>query len=104
MNSDVFSHLYQFLGAYFNEDWMCGFESADDVVRSYLLDSSKEAIAGAREEINMLLMQSVGEEQLRDFLLKDMGACYCYWHEWPSGESWLKHVVVLLDGERQGGK
>ncbi|UVM39267.1 hypothetical protein LOY28_02180 [Pseudomonas sp. B21-017] len=101
MNSDDFPRLYQFFGAYFHEDWMCEFKTADDVVKSFLSGSSKEAVSAAREEISMLLMESAGEGELRDFLLKDMGACYCYWHEWPSGESWLKHVVVLLGGERK---
>ncbi|VVN68087.1 hypothetical protein PS858_04938 [Pseudomonas fluorescens] len=44
----------------------------------------------------MLLEVRMPEPELREFLLKNMSCCYCYWHEWASGEDWLKHVVNIL--------
>lgn len=91
-----FSQLYQFLGAYFNEDWMCESDIADDVVRSFLSDSTVETIFRVKNEIAVLLEMHMAELELREFLLKNMGCCYCYWHEWESGEVWLNHVIDVL--------
>ncbi|MGF6225532.1 hypothetical protein AB7M26_000590 [Pseudomonas sp. F-14 TE3482] len=92
-----FSQLYQFLGAYFHEDWMCEFHTADDVVRSFLSDSTAETISVVENEIAALLERHMTEIELREFLLKKMSCCYCYWHEWDSGEVWLSHLVDIFD-------
>ncbi len=75
---------------------MCEYEAADDVVRSFLSDSTVEAISGVKNEISTLLEMHKCELELREFLLKNMSCCYCYWHEWESGEVWLNHVVSIL--------
>ena len=99
MNSENFPRLYQFLGAYFHEDWMCESEDADDIVRSFMADASLESILRVVGEVYTLVNQEVTESELRDFLLRDMGCCYCYWDDWPSGASWLTHILVLLRGK-----
>ena len=99
MNSENFPRLYQFLGAYFHEDWMCESEFADDIVKSFLVDSSVETVLSVEAEINELLMLSINEPELRVFLLVEMSCCYCYWDEWSSGRAWLAHVLVLLGDE-----
>jgi hypothetical protein len=91
-----YAQLFQFLGAYFNEDWMCESGLADDIVRSFIVDSAAETISNVIGEITMLLEARMTEPELREFLLKNMSCCYCYWHEWASGEDWLKHVVNIL--------
>lgn len=96
MIDDSFWKLYQFLGAYFNEDWMCECEVADDVVRSFMSDSSAETISEVKSEIVALLHIRMAELELREFLLKNMSCSYCYWHEWGAGEVWLNHIVEML--------
>lgn len=91
-----FNKLYQFLGAYFNEDWMCEYELADDVIKGFLLDSNTEVIDSVQKEISALLEVQMEETELREFLLKDMSCCYCYWHEWESGRVWLNHIDNIL--------
>jgi hypothetical protein len=99
MESKNYPRLYQFLGAYFHEDWMCEFEISDDIVKSFLSDSSAESVLRVKLEINALLLLNLTETELRDFLLGEMSCCYCYWHDWSSGEAWLTHVLVLLGEE-----
>jgi len=76
---------------------MCEYEAADDVVRSFLSDSTAEAISGVKNEIATLLEMHMGEPELREFLLRKMSCYYCYWHEWESGEIWLNHIVSIFD-------
>ncbi len=99
MNNDEFPRLHQFLGAYFHEDWMCESESADDIIRLYLSDSSDSAICSVKQEIAELSRLQISENELQDFLLKEIGCSYCYWHEWPSGKAWLSHILCLLGGK-----
>ncbi|MHC8311469.1 contact-dependent growth inhibition system immunity protein [Pseudomonas sp. GT1P32] len=96
MTDNSYSQLFQFLGAYFNEDWMCESELADDIVRSFVNDSTAETIAEVNREITMLLEMHMVEPELREFLQKNMSCCYCYWHEWASGEAWLNHVLNVF--------
>lgn len=97
MKAELFLGLRQFFGAYFNEDWMCEFETADEVVRSFFADSSSETVVRVKKEISIIIEQGLIESELQEFLTEDMGCCYCYLHEWPSGESWLTHVLGLLE-------
>lgn len=97
MIDNSYSQLFQFLGAYFNQDWMCESELADDIVRFFISDSEAETISNVKKEIKMLLEVHMTEPELREFLLNNMSCCYCYWHEWASGEEWLSHVVDIFN-------
>ncbi|WP_311886303.1 MULTISPECIES: contact-dependent growth inhibition system immunity protein [unclassified Pseudomonas] len=96
MTTEDFPKLFQFLGAYFHEDWMCEFDLADDVIRAFLADSEDCVVEGVIKEINALLVMNVTENKIRDFLLKEIGCCYCYWHDWQDGNTWLKHIFVVI--------
>lgn len=97
MIDNQYSQLFQFLGAYFNEDWMCEAESADDIIKCFKADSTVDTISDVRRQITMLLETAMAESELREFLLKNMSCCYCYWHEWASGEAWLNHVLKIFN-------
>ena len=97
MTNDDLSELYQFLGAYFHQDWMCEFDLADEVVNSFVEDSDKLTMQQVLKEIEILLGSNLTENNLRDFLLKEMSCSYCYWNEWDSGEIWLRHIEKKLN-------
>ncbi|WP_323162101.1 contact-dependent growth inhibition system immunity protein [Pseudomonas fluorescens] len=96
MTIEDFPSLFQFLGAYFHEDWMCEFDSADDVVKSFIADSESRELEKVVKEIDFLLAMKISENETRDFLLKKNGCCYCYWNEWQDGNTWLKHISVFI--------
>ncbi len=96
MTSEEFPQLFQFLGAYFHEDWMSEFDVADDVVKSFIADSEACVILDVIKEAEAALAFGLTEGEMRGFLLREMGCSYCYWHEWQDGSTWLKHVLVIL--------
>ncbi|MCU7251294.1 contact-dependent growth inhibition system immunity protein [Pseudomonas koreensis] len=100
MTNENFYQLYQFLGAYFHEDWMGDFDSADEVVKSFFDDSDESTLTAVSEEINELVSLDMKEVELREFLLKDLGCCYCYWHEWGTGQAWLEHVFSSIQSRK----
>ena len=75
---------------------MSEFNVADDVVKSFIADTEACVILDVIKEAEAVLELDLTEEQIRDFLLKEMGCSYCYWHEWQDGGAWLKHVLVTL--------
>ena len=100
MTNETLDHLHQFLGAYFNEDWMTEYRKADDVINAFASESTLEAISEVKKEIKSLLRADHDEDVLREFLLKDMSCCYCYWHDWESGKIWLNHIFEFLSEGR----
>lgn len=96
MTNEEFPQLFQFLGAYFHEDWMSEFDVSDDVVKSFITDSEASVILDVIKEAEAVLALDLTEKEIRDFLLKEMGCSYCYWHEWQDGCTWLKHILVSL--------
>lgn len=75
---------------------MCESDVADDIVKSFISDSETQTTNRVLREIEALLCLNLSEHSLRDFLLKEIGCSYCYWHDWPNGEEWLKHVSFKL--------
>ncbi|WP_343045176.1 contact-dependent growth inhibition system immunity protein [Pseudomonas atagonensis] len=90
------SELFQFLGGYFHEDWMCEFDLADDVVKFFITDSESCELENVKKEIDEIIAMNLKENEIRDFLLKKIGCCYCYWHEWKDGNAWLKHISAVV--------
>jgi len=97
MTTEDFPGLFQFLGAYFHEDWMCELDSADDVVKSFIAESEHCVLEAVVKEIDLILSMKIKESEVRDFLLKKNGCCYCYWNEWKDGVAWLRHVSVVVN-------
>lgn len=47
----LLTELQQFFSAYFNQDWAEEHSSADEVIDSFLLDSSREVTLIVKQEI-----------------------------------------------------
>ncbi|MBC3349422.1 hypothetical protein HU811_22480 [Pseudomonas sp. SWRI196] len=91
--------LFQFLGCYFHQDWMCDSSDPDGIIRTYIADSAPQNIKVIKEEISTLLAMNLDEENLRDFIMDKMPCNYCYWLDWESAEAWLNHILEILNSE-----
>ena len=89
--------LHDFFGAYFHQDWMIEHGSSEDVISSFLVESDIGILRLVRQEIDSLLNEQRSEQDLRDYLLKELSCYYCYWNEWQTGEQWLLHIANRLD-------
>ena len=89
--------LQQFLGAYFNQDWVYDYTSADEVIDSYLTESPRDTIVTVKEEILELKKTYTNEQDFQDKLLREQHCYYYYPHEWTSGKLWLEHVISKID-------
>ncbi len=96
MNNQL-TELQQFFGAYFNQDWPEDHASADEVIDTFLLDSSKEVISAVRREILDLIASYKNESDFQDNLLHEQYCYYYYPSQWASGPLWLNHVVRKFD-------
>ncbi|WP_454251765.1 contact-dependent growth inhibition system immunity protein [Pseudomonas sp. R151218B TE3479] len=94
--------LFQFLGCYFHQDWMCDSSDPDGIIRIYIADSVPQNIEAIKEEISTLLSMNLDEENLREFIMDKMPCNYCYWLDWESGTAWLNHIVEILSGNGPG--
>jgi hypothetical protein len=45
---------------------------------------------------SILAIRPTSNVVLREYLLKQLSCYYCYWNEWESGESWLRHIANRL--------
>jgi hypothetical protein len=95
MNNE-FPELHDFLSAYFHQDWTVEYQSAEEVIDAFLVDSAPEDLKVVLQELLVMLDQQKDELVLRDYLLKNMSCYYCYWNLWTSGESWLRHIADRL--------
>ncbi|MFL1549020.1 contact-dependent growth inhibition system immunity protein [Pseudomonas sp. D47] len=91
------TELQQFFGAYFNQDWTEEYSSADEVIDSFLQDSSKDVIISVKKEILELINSYTNESDLQENLLYEQYCYYYYPHQWPSGLLWLSHIMKKFD-------
>ncbi|WP_372241942.1 hypothetical protein [Pseudomonas sp. C2B4] len=63
---------------------------------AFLNESSTQDLAVVLQELNELLDKRWEELELRTHLLKELSCYYCYWNEWETGESWLRHIAQKL--------
>lgn len=82
--------------AYLNQDFDLIFGTADDAIRSFVEHSSLEEVSRAQDEIRAIESLNLSESDLQTLILHDLGCCYQYSIEWPSGETWLRHLIALL--------
>jgi hypothetical protein len=94
--STKFPALFQFLAGYFHQDWRCDYETEDDVVRSFIADSSVETISRVEDELQLVLRTIPSEDELQRFLFDEIGCAYYYPHAWPSGKAWLEHILDMF--------
>ncbi|MBT0625342.1 hypothetical protein KIH32_15575 [Pseudomonas fluorescens] len=95
--NDQITELQQFLGAYFNQDWAEEHSSADEVIESFLLDSSWDVIITVKQEILELISSYKNELGLQEKLLYEYSCYYYYPNQWASGPLWLNHIVNKFD-------
>ena len=91
-----FPELFQFLAGHFHQDWHLDYESEDDVVRSFVAESSSETVLRVKGELQLVLRTIQSEDELREFLFEEIGCSYYYPYAWPSGKAWLEHVLDML--------
>ncbi|WP_248751492.1 contact-dependent growth inhibition system immunity protein [Pseudomonas sp. MWU15-20650] len=96
MNTPL-TELQQFFGAYFNQDWAEDYSSADEVIDSFLQDSSSDVIIIVRNEILELINSYTDEADLQENLLHIQYCHYYYPCQWASGPLWLNHIVGKFD-------
>ncbi|KAA8694024.1 MULTISPECIES: contact-dependent growth inhibition system immunity protein [Pseudomonas] len=87
------TELQQFFGAYFNQDWMEDYSSADDVIDGFLKDSSKDIIITVKQEILEMINSYTNELDFQENLFQEQYCYYYYPHQWKSGLLWLTHIV-----------
>ncbi|MGJ7518215.1 contact-dependent growth inhibition system immunity protein [Pseudomonas baetica] len=95
MNKD-FTELHDFFGAYFHQDWTVEHDTAEQVIDAFLSESDARDLKAVKQELYELLDQKRAELELRTYLLRELSCYYCYWNEWESGESWLRHIANKL--------
>ncbi|WP_269325476.1 contact-dependent growth inhibition system immunity protein [Pseudomonas sp. Leaf59] len=91
------TELQQFFGAYFHQDWMEEHATADEVIDSFLLDSSRDTIMTVRGEILQLAQSFTTDQSFQENLFYKQYCNYYYPNQWTSGLLWLNHVVEKFD-------
>lgn len=97
--STRFPAVFQFLAGHFHQDWTVEHQTPEQVIDAFLTDSGSLEVWNVRQELGMLLEQGMDEPLLKEFLLRELSCYYCYWNEWESGQSWLRHIFDRLKGE-----
>ncbi|MBA2926213.1 hypothetical protein G9Q84_25400 [Pseudomonas sp. P7] len=96
MNNQL-TELQQFFGGYFNQDWPEDHASADEVIDTFLLESSKDLIFTVRNEILDLIASYTNESEFQENLLHEQYCFYYYPYQWATGPLWLEHVIRKFD-------
>lgn len=100
MNQD-YPELQQFLAGYFNQDWAEDHKNAIDVVRFFISETPTDAIEEVQAELKKLILAPKTEQELQDFLFKDLGCYYYYKNEWKDGKAWLNHIASFLENHKK---
>ncbi|MDL2186442.1 contact-dependent growth inhibition system immunity protein [Pseudomonas sp. ChxA] len=95
--NELLTELQQFLGAYLHQDWVEEHSSADEVIDSFLLDSSRDVIITVKQEILELISSYKNELDFQEKLLQVYSCYYYYPNQWISGPLWLNHIVNKFD-------
>jgi hypothetical protein len=91
-----FSIAKNMFSAYLNQDFDLVFGSVDDAIRTFVEHSSPDEVFRLQDEIRIIQGMGLSETDLENLILQDLGCCYQYLREWPSGDTWLTHVITLL--------
>ncbi|GAA0835963.1 MAG: hypothetical protein CL858_03825 [Cupriavidus sp.] len=91
-----FATAKNMFSAYLNQDFDLIFGTADDAIRAFVEHSGVEEVSRAAVEIESILAMKLPEPDLAKLTLQNLGCCYQYSMEWPSGDAWLRHLLVLL--------
>jgi hypothetical protein len=96
MTEKRYPELEQLFGAYFHQDW--DLEGPDDqaILARYLEESSETDLQQAIAELQRLLDEPMEENELGDFLLRELGSYYYPMAEGKSYREWLEEVLSVL--------
>lgn len=94
-----FTTLRQMFSAYLNQDFDVIFGTADDAIRQFVAHSNPSEVATAIGHILAIHATRLSEPDLESLIVGELGCCYTYLTDWPSGDAWLEHVVKLLRSE-----
>ncbi|MBO0494123.1 contact-dependent growth inhibition system immunity protein [Pseudomonas sp. Marseille-Q1929] len=103
MNHD-YPELQQFLAGYFSQDWVDEHDSADDVIRFFISEASKESLKKVQQELTKLILTDLTEQELQNYLFTKIGCGYYYPNEWKDGKTWLRHVASKLTKDKNQSK
>ena len=92
-NSDL-SHLEQFLGGYFHQDWMIDDTDAESVLDRYLSDTPPAAVQQTISEVERLLGRGLAEDQLHAPFIQALG---CYYNPAAQGMSYTEWLNWVRD-------
>ncbi|WP_250527498.1 contact-dependent growth inhibition system immunity protein [Caballeronia sp. GAWG2-1] len=87
-----FPELEQLLGCYFHQDWTEEFDEDTLVLQAIIKSESKDRLAAAASELNILLGLGLSEAELSLVLVNQLG---CYFDPRAKGLTclqWLKQV------------
>jgi hypothetical protein len=90
-----FEHLDEFLGGYFHQDWHDIDPTADDVIRRFLEEASREDVNKVVGDIDEVLVTLNSEAEVAA-LLKEIGSYYNVSAGGFTPSGWLRHVRELL--------
>lgn len=99
MNQD-YPELQQFLAGYFNQDWVDDHENANDVIDFFISEADMDTLTKIQIELDKLILSKKTEEELENYLLKDIGCYYYYRNEWKDGKTWLRHIATTLNNSK----
>lgn len=88
--------LSYYLVCYLNQDFEVISGGAEEALLSYKNTETKEEQKKMMKEIQLLIDSSLCEKDLQKIILDETDCGYYYPNEWHSGESWLRHMLVIL--------
>lgn len=87
------SHLAQFLGTRFHEDWTLDYGSSEDAVQDFVMKETPAQVAGVIAEIDQVLQRGT-QISLQD--LRNLGAAIDPTAEGRTPTDWLEWVQAEL--------
>lgn len=100
--SKQFYDLYQFLGAYFNQDWTDEYDwkeqkpDFEPVVHFYKAKNPSTTVARATEQLEKFLALPLDDEQLEEIVTSEFGSSYYPAPRGLTERQWLEQVLKLL--------
>ena len=101
---EKYPELDSLLGAYFNQDWDCDYDSPEAVIRGFITDGGKKGVEDTIAELKTLLKEEHTREQWLNIIYDDFG-CFCNpEHDGMHPKEWLEKVLKQLEDEKHLAK
>ena len=92
---EKYPEAWQFLGAYYNQDFIEIFGGVEETLSAFLNDTNNEERTALKRDIELIMQEGLTEEDLES-LLADLGCEYYPPDDWPSSAAWLRHILSRL--------